>query len=106
MWSSIEIIQFVTINLLSIFFMYFSIINFLDKESNKKRKNSYLSLFIFNLLWFILIYILTFILWKTSWGVNQGINLGFIITDVIVLILACFLDKRFRFKVTINKKED
>ncbi|AUB31655.1 hypothetical protein [Spiroplasma floricola] len=99
MWSVIEIIQFITINLICIFMIYFASINFINITLTKKMKSLYIFLTVLNIIWFILIYILTFAFWKTSWGVITGVNFSFIIFNTIVFVLLLILDKNCKFKL-------
>ncbi len=97
MWSTFEIIQFITLNFISIFFIYFSVVNYVKKETKKVFRIIYINMALLNVIWIIILYILTFLIWASSWGVNIGINFGFIIADIIYLLLW------FSFNFKINK---
>ncbi|ALD66422.1 hypothetical protein [Spiroplasma cantharicola] len=85
MWSAIEIIQFITLNIISIFFIYFAVINSINKEEKKWLRIVHIVIGGLNSIWIILIYTLNFFIWKSSWGVNVGVNFGFIILDILYL---------------------
>ncbi|AGR41946.1 hypothetical protein SDIMI_v3c02420 [Spiroplasma diminutum CUAS-1] len=105
MWSIIEIFQFITLNIICGFFIYFSIINLLKVKSNTKLKIIYISMLIVNIIWLIFIYTITFIVWKTSWGFNFWLFFSFSLTDILYFIIMIFIDKSILKTLGINKKE-
>ncbi len=87
MWSTFEIIQFITLNFISIFFIYFSVVNYFKKDTKKIFKIIYINMALLNVIWIIVLYVLTFLIWTSSWGVNIGVNFGFIIADIIYFLV-------------------
>lgn len=104
MWTTLEIIQFIVLNLIAAFFIYISAINWLIRTKKTIIKVLHMVIFFLNIIWFCAIYGLTFIFWKSSWGVVTGINYGSICLNVLYFFLTWSFDKQLLKELFLLKK--
>ncbi|ARU91499.1 hypothetical protein SCLARK_00888 [Spiroplasma clarkii] len=93
MWSTVEIFQFICLNIAASFFIYFNLLNVLKRGENKIFWGFYIGFLVFNCIWFLGIYFIDFVIWKYSWGTFAWIRYGFLTISVLQLTICLIFDK-------------